>query len=210
MSRDFNLHSYTRADSGRSYGLAWIHLEPGTDWASAIKVSDRVHDLTVTAMSAPGGHDAVVDINNGASHVEVRLEEAIPQGHFAATIKGGATDVYLKIEKLLTRGRVCDVCLDDWSDQSHEPTRRVELNVIAADGKPVRVIAFKGRPTFTKGSGPYVYAFPWSPLGRFAFLGYVLGPLFAYANPRWLGHPWGFAFDTLRRWGLFRKDGNDS
>ncbi len=189
---DINKHSFIGPDDdGKGVYLGDVSLEAGTNWASAIKVTGQVQDLTISADTVPGGHDACVDINNRVRHVGVTIYDAVPHGEFAATIKGGARDVRLTIRKLHGHGKVADVITDDWSDQSHDSTAGIELDITTADGSPVTVLALKAPPAFVYGSGPYKFLFPWP-----------------WLNPRWLGYPCAAAFEILRRWGLFRSSAN--
>lgn len=201
MGNDTNYRVFVGPDhNGTVNELGDLTPPPGT--ASAIKCTTGVTGLIVRAGKVVGGHDALVDCNNKARGVEVTIDVGVPLGEFAAVIKGGCRSVAITIRNLLNHGKVADVILDDWADQSHDSTGDVRLNITRADGKAVRVMAFKAKPTFAPGSGPYTYCFPWSPLGSFSWLGYPLGFAFQYFNPRWLGYPLGFAFDTLRRWGF--------
>ena len=169
--------------------LGELLLDQSITWASCLKITAGVRNLTVSSPMVPGGTDACVDINNRAYRPRVTIGEARPAGQFAATIKGGVVEPYLEIRRLLTRGTVADVILGDWSDQSHDPVIRPELNITPADGRPVRVLVLKSeRPVFTPGSGPYVYLFPSPNLPAHA----------AFV----------FGFETLRRWGFFRGRAN--
>lgn len=189
---DINKHSFVGPDDNdKTVVLGDVVLEAGTNWASAIKITGQVENLQVHADFVPGGHDACVDINNRAQNVVVAIDEAVPHGEFAATIKGGARDVMLTIHKLHGHGRVADVILDDWADQSHDPTSGIWLDILSADGSPVTVLALKEPPKFADGSGPYKFVFPWP-----------------WINPRWLGYPCAAIFEILRRWGFFRSASN--
>ncbi len=186
-----SLYSYTSADNGRRYGVANVYVENPLLLLDTVSFSGA-QNVQVDGWIVPGCSRSVVGVYD-SSDIECRLEEAVPNGRVAATV-ANSKRVYLAIEKLTTRGKVCDVLVGD--------CEKVTLNVVAADGKPVRVISRNGRVAerdLVKGgkSGPYTYAFAWSRLGVFAFLGYLLGPAMAYANPRWLGRPWGLVYDAL-------------
>jgi hypothetical protein len=192
---DINYKSFIAPDdNGKTVDLGDIALPEGTNWASAIKISGGVIGLKVTAGSVQGGHDAVTDINNRASAIVVEIDTAIPTGQFVATIKGGAHDVNFKVKNIYSHGKVTDIMVDDWSDQSHDATKAILLNVKMADGSPVNVIALKTKPSLAPGSGPYKFPW-WQPINQripFTTNYYVVG----------------FAFDTLRRWGFFRSSSN--
>ena len=190
---DTNLKTFAGPyDNGKTVDFGDAVFDASGGFASGLKFTSAIADIDVTAMKVIGGHDACIDVNNSASRVHVRVEEARPLGEFAVTTKGGSFDIAVKIDRLTAHGRVCDLITDDWSDQSHKATSGVIYDVRTDDGTPVTVIALKTKPSFVAGSGPYKFLFPWP-----------------WINPVWLGHPWGFAFDTVRRWGFFRKDSNN-
>jgi hypothetical protein len=177
---------------GTAHDLGALYLDPATHWASAIKITAGVRDLTVRAAIVPGGHDACVDLNNRARDIRVIIGDAMPFGQFAVTCKGGCIRPYIEIQRLFGRSLVADVILGDWSDQSHEPVTAPVLAITRADGRPVRVLVLKSdRPHFVSGTGPYEFLFPWP-----------------WLNPAWLGYPAAFVFATLRRWGFFRAQAN--
>ena len=194
---DRNLISFDNPSlyDGTSHDLGVIVAPTdGIRRASAIKITAGVRDLTVRADVAPGFGDAIVDINNRALRPRVLIGEGMPNGQFAATIKGGTVEPYLEIRRLLTRGKVCDVILGDWSDQTHDPVLRPILNICPGPGfvGKVRVLVLKSdKPQFVTGSGPYEFLFPWPVL-----------------NPPALGYPAGTSFEILRRAGFFRAQAN--
>ena len=176
-------------DNGKTVEITET-LNASIGFSSALKFTSAVQNISVTAGTVIGGHDACVDCNNSPQGVVVTIDEARPTGQFAALAKGGAHAVTVIIKRLVGHGKVADLMTDDWSDQSHAATSGIVWNVTSADGSPVTVLALKTKPSFA-GGGPYRFLFPWP-----------------WINPAWLGHPWGFAFDTLRRWGFFRSQSN--
>jgi hypothetical protein len=80
--------------------------------------------------------------------------------------------------------------LDDWSDQSHEPTVNITLDCTMADGSPVRVLPLKRKPSITGGEP---YKFPW-----WTAINLQLGSFFLI----------GSSFEVLRRLGFFRSQAN--
>ena len=188
---DRNFYSFNGpADSGRTVAVGDVFLDPAVEWASALKFSTGLRDFRCLAASVPGGHDACLDVNNLCADLLIIADELIPNGNFAATIKGGARNITTRVKRLLGHGKVCDVMLDDWSDQSHAPTENILLDWRTDDGSPVTVVALKARPRLAPGSGPYRFLIP------------------AWLNPRLLGYPIGAAFEVLRRWGFFRSAAN--
>lgn len=179
-----SVYSFTSADNARTYGIAWVQIDPAKN-DNAVRARN-VQRLTVEGVSVPGGSYAVIDLAK-CQDVEVRFEEAEPQGEYGMVISQ-CERVYVMVEKLRTHGRVCDALVDG---------QEVELNLVAHDLSPIRVIALSGEPTYRAGSGPYIYSFAYADLGWLSFVGYVLGPLMAYANPRWLGRPWAKVYGLL-------------
>jgi len=162
----------------------------GTPYASALKFSGQLQNFKAAAKVVHGGHDACVDVNNRASGLEISADMFWSHGEFVATIKGGASYVVLT-GTIFHGGTVTDVMLDDWSDQSHEPTHDIVLCLKRQDGAAVRVIALKNLPVFGEHSGPY--SLPW-----WTVLNFKIGPY-------WLI---GSSFEVLRRWGFFRSAAN--
>lgn len=183
---DTYLRSFTGPDDNDGMSALGGPID-GTHYSAPLKFTSGLTNFTfINQDVVTGGKNAAVDVNNKCQHLEIELSRVIPRGEFVATSKGGAEDVLIKIESLLGHGKVCDLITDDWSDQSHDPTKGVRYDVTAFDHSPITVIALKEPPTFI-GGGPYVFLFPWP-----------------WINPRWLGYPCGKAFEVLRRWGFFR------
>jgi hypothetical protein len=75
------------------------------------------------------------------------------------TVKGDSQGV--RVSGLVKGDPLFDI--GNASDQSHELTTGVRLNLKRIDGKPIRVRVLRGDlPVAEPGSGPYQYVFPWS------------------------------------------------
>lgn len=189
---DRNALSYVGPhDNGRNVDLRGDVIDPGEGGASGLKCTGRLCDFFGRFGRVVGRKDAVVDCNDRVERVLLSIAQADPRGQFVATIKGGARDVHLHIREILQHARRADLITDDWSDQSHLPTSGIVYDCRMADGSAVTVLALKTKPSFVPGSGPYRFVFPWP-----------------WLNPAWLGHPAGFIFGVLRRWGFFRSQAN--
>ncbi len=187
---DINKHSFDNPSfDGDDVDLGAVYLDPDINWASAIKITSAVKNLTVRASSCPGGGDACVDINYKAFEPKVFIGDAMPSGQFVATMKGGCIRPELNIRRVLGRGKVCEFILGDWSDQSHDPVIDPVLNAVPGYSGKLRVICLKSdRPKFITGSGPYEFLFPSPNLPAHGLIVY--------------------GFETLRRWGMFREKAN--
>lgn len=187
-SADENLFSFNGPDSNGQSVYAGTADASSGGYASALKFSTGLRDFTIHAEKAVGGRDACVDVNNLCRALDITVDELWPTGQFAATLKGGSQDVILR-GRLMRHASKFDVIIGDWSDQSHEPTIRITLAIIPADGQPVVVCVLKGaRPIEKPGTGPYVYRFP---------------------DPdAWYHDLCVFGFETLRRWGFWRAQAN--
>ncbi len=190
---DINKHSFNGPDdNGKGINLGDVYLDPKIDWASAIKCTSQLRDFTLKAQSVPGGHDAVVDINNQCNGISVGIETAFPNGQFLTTIKGGSKNITLSVGRLYGHGKVCDVMLGDWSDQSHKRVENVTLDIHSPpENGPVTVIWLGStRPILAPGSGPY------------KFIG------LPRCTPQPVVDLTTYVFYTLRRWGFFRSQAN--
>lgn len=185
---DLNLHSFNGPLSdGNRFDLGDVD---GTGYSSAIKCSTGLLSASIYAGEVIGGSDACIDINNNCRDVVVVAKTLVPTGQFAVSIKGKSDETAVYGE-LRAHGKSADVELGGWSDQSHEATTGTVLGMTSATGKPVRVrVLHATTPTLLPGTGPYQYLFPSpampAPLHRFFVWGY----------------------ETLRRWGLFRRYAN--
>ncbi len=157
---DDNLHNYYGKDS---YNDIVLDEDLGTPalrpkWSDTLKITDGCHSLNVTAPRIYGGAEDCVDINNQARDIVVS-STFVPQGKFAATIKGGAKGIVLK-GNLWSRGSEVDVDLGNWSDQSNRKTSVVLIDLETYDGKPVRVRVLNADKPIVRGSLGVVYVWP--------------------------------------------------
>ncbi len=186
---DSNLHVFVGPqDNGRI--IEFDGIVAGSQFASAIKCTTRVYDLKIRAAHVIGGKDACVDINDNASHVRVDIDKAEATGQFLVTAKGGCLYPEIVIGEIAAHGKVADVILGDWSDQSNERVKDPYLSCHSKNG-PVTVIWLASdRPNLAVGSGPYRFKYwpRWTPIWLHKIIVYV--------------------FHTLRRWGLFRSKSN--
>jgi hypothetical protein len=191
MPKDINLTAFAGPqDNGRTVVLG--DITPGPGEASGIKCTSAVADITITAERVGSGRDACFDANDHTRNVKVRIKEAAPVGQFVSTVKGASVGTEITVDKILSRGKVCEHIYGDISDQGGaEWSRPGVLNSRMADGSKVRVIVLSSFfPPVAPGSGPYRYMIvqPWFPL--------------------WLHQLIAWGFRTLRNWGFFRKESN--
>ncbi len=193
---DINLVSFNGPqDNGRIIPVGVIGGDIATaTYASALKCSTALTDARISAGVVYGGKDACVDVNNLCLNVVLDVERAVPHGQFFATIKGGSTNISLVCHEIAPGAKVCEVITDDWSDQSHNATKGISLDLKMSDGSAVRVISLKTKPHLVPGSGPYT--FPW-----WQAINYRLPFTENY-------YVVGTVFDILRRWGLWREKAN--
>lgn len=156
---DNNLISYYDKDSNQTVNHGRIgHESP--DYDDALKITSRCTGLNVHAKHIIGGREDCVDINNHATAIKVLSDRWFAQGKYIATIKGGASDVFLW-GQITDGGSEVDVDLGNWSDQSQEKTTNVRLHLTRADGKPVIVrVLHADKPALLPSDKGYRYAFP--------------------------------------------------
>lgn len=171
---------YGPQDNGRTLDLLqWDMAIIPAGSTAAIKATTQVEGLTILADVLGGGHENVIDANNGAKNCRflARIFD-VSLTKYGFTNKGGAQDNYfggLPDENgkpaaaiVRGRGRESEFSQDLWSDQSHQAASST-LNLVPEDGKtPLRVRYLWKKPAFVPGSGPYVFLFPqpWIPLPR--------------------------------------------
>ncbi len=185
---DVNLLSFNGPnDDGRRIDLAGVI--DGTAYASAFKCSTGLINARIYADEIIGGHDCCIDVNNNCYGLVIDAKVLRPTGQFAVSIKGNSDDITVAGE-LHAHGTSADVEIGGWSDQSHESSDGNTLEITSMTGRPVTIRVLHAKePFLIPGTGPYKYLFPSPRLG-------VLHTLIV----------WGF--ETLRRWGLFRKYAN--
>lgn len=123
-------------------------------WSDTLKFSDA-HNGTVILSKIQGGLEDCMDANNGSSGLIVHADEWHSGGSQVITIKGGCED--FEISGLIaTKGKVVDVDIDNYSDQSHAPSRNIRLNLKTNNGSPVVWRSLMGcKPTILNPEQPY-------------------------------------------------------
>jgi hypothetical protein len=107
----------------------------GRKIADMLKFSG-VRGLTVIVKCVlPGGYEDCADFNNGCWDVIVRAWGYVANGKYVATIKGRSRNITMR-GMILRGGRVADVGLGNWSDQSSGRTEDIVLDLPREDGKP--------------------------------------------------------------------------
>ena len=168
-----------------------LGIDPSTFSATVKCTTQLQHFRFFYGGDLYGGKDAVVDCNDRCDDLIISVARLYPRGHYGIVCKGGVRNAHFT-GRFMTHAKRADVILDDWSDQSHEPTNGIILDLISDDGAPITIQALKTTPYLIKsGSGPYKFLFP-QP---------IINP-----NLPLIGHPWGTGFEVARRWGFYRKD----
>ena len=186
---DVNLQSLNGADD--NFKVLNLGDLDGSAGASALKCSTGLQGALITAGVVIGGHDACLDVNNSCKNLDITITEAQAGGQFVSTCKGGSVGIKQAFGKIVKRGTVCEHIFGDWSDQSHAWCTGCTLDSRMADGSAVRVIVLASDfPAIVPGSGPYRYM--------------IIKPWF----PHWLHALIVWGFETLRRWGFWRKESN--
>lgn len=186
---DANLHSFNGPDHDNQRFELPDEVIDGSAYASAIKCSTGLHCSQIYAKEVIGGRDTCVDVNNNCHDLVLNIGALKPTGQFAISVKGNSDRVKITAE-LFAHGKSADVELGGWSDQSHATSDNNVLAITSMTGKPVRVRVLKATaPALVNGTGPYVYLFPSPKLG-------ALHRLIVYG------------YETLRRWGFFRRYAN--
>lgn len=132
---DVNLVSYAHE---RPLGEKWLgELIPEAGMSDTLKVTDS-SDGVIYVDRVIGGKEDCLDVNNRAENVIIGTPETIwePRGKYAWTVKGGSKRITIN-GILKGHGKVVDLDLGNWSDQSNEPTTEVHLNVRSHDGSSI-------------------------------------------------------------------------
>lgn len=130
---DVNFYSLAHLRGGHHVVEIPAGLNP-LEFDDILKITD-CQDITVEVRGVlPGGREDCIDINNHCRNVTVWVSDGMhPNGNYAATIKGGSSDIEI-IGKLLSHGKVVDFDLGNHSDQSDNTTREVSLMVESPSG----------------------------------------------------------------------------
>lgn len=163
MSIDVNLYSFNGPhDNGRTVE----HLDEITttpNIADTIKCSTGLANFEGLFGIVHSGYEDVVDVNNRCQYVNLKASLwVLNRCRMGFTVKGGSSCVRLS-GPVRGHGREVDIDLGNASDQSHELTEGVVLNLWPenqGDYLTVRVLGAK-LPLEEPGSGPYRYIYPW-------------------------------------------------
>lgn len=96
-----------------------------------------------------GGNENAIDLNRMCENVRFEACELIGGDQAAIVIKGGCKNIVFPQEAPTYVRRDqdswCDVLLDDWSDQSRNPSRGIDLRGLRRkDGAKVRIVVGRG------------------------------------------------------------------
>lgn len=158
-------------------------LEPPADyapWQDTLKFSDA-HNGDLYSAVIQGGLEDCCDMNNGSSNLRLHCPDLRSGGSQVFTIKGGCSDIW--VSGIITvPGKVTDVDIDNYSDQSHAASKNISLNLTRADGKPVRYRSLKGcKVHICNPNDPYTCSL------------YL---------PYWLGMAWDTLYHGLKKLGI--------
>lgn len=103
-----------------------------------LKFSNR-QGISLTGVQVSHGKEDCVDINNHCTNITLQGEFGVNgNGRQCFTVKGGSEDIFIS-GVIHTPGNSTDVEIGNWSDQSYNLSKNVQVNLRRADGKPVRV-----------------------------------------------------------------------
>lgn len=135
---DYNYRSYADCSDVLIDGER-IKPDNCLDYDDVLKFSN-VKYAVVTKSDVWGGKEDCIDMNRNCSDICINDSYLFPRGKYGMTIKGGTKNVTLRNVTFLGHGKEADIDIGNWSDQSQEKTTNIKLiDVIASDGKPVRV-----------------------------------------------------------------------
>ena len=117
--------------------IEFDELVPGPGMSDTLKFSG-VEDVAVRVRRLVGGVEDCIDVNNKCRNVVVYVEELVPTGRYAATIKGESEHVTIIVNRLVGHGKETDFDYGNRSEQASGRTKNCTLRVTEADG-PVRV-----------------------------------------------------------------------
>jgi len=154
---DNNYKSYGDTDGLHIDGLVVDPEAAGVDMRTLDDVLKFSH---LTNSSFYGGQvvagdarENAIDANRYCTGVTVSGFKLSGGRQASIVVKGGSQLVFNDIIISAHPDSWCDVLVDDWSDQSQEPSLVALSNVRRLDGKPVRVVYGRFRkPTFIGGN----------------------------------------------------------
>lgn len=129
-------------------------LIPPQNTDDTLKVTDCDTGV-VEAEVVVGGREDCLDVNNRCHGIEIGTDKTIwePRGKYVATIKGGTKDITVR-GVVRGHGKVCDVDLGNWSDQSQKVTERITLDLRHEKGEPITYRVLNAKEPKLIG-GPY-------------------------------------------------------
>ncbi len=134
-----NYQSYYRVDGD----VSDVSLEPdGAQWLPG-SWSDTAHfsgcfRQRFTNFKIFGGVEDCVDLNNGCNGLTLENFALTSGGKYCITLKGGSNDNLFTGLYIKKHGKEVDIEIGNWSDQSHNFSKRNSFwNVHAEDKKPV-------------------------------------------------------------------------
>lgn len=140
-----------------------------SDYSDILKFS-HAKNIVVSNCIICGGKEDCVDMNRNCENILIENCTVYPFGSYGFTIKGGAKNITLRNVAFDGHGKVADIDLGNWSDQSMEQTTNVVLeNVYAIDGSPVKVrVLWAEKPTVVDSNikllvipKPIIWAYRW-------------------------------------------------
>ena len=159
---DINLHSFNGPqDSERVIDWSDKTIIPSAEIADTIKCSTGLRKTRIILGEVHGGNEDALDVNNLCEDLEISAKLwsfTNGRSQYGFTIKGGSKNI--SVSGMVDGDPLVDI--GNASDQSHELTTRVVLNLKRLDGKSIRVRVLGGDlPILADGSGPYRFIFPW-------------------------------------------------
>lgn len=110
-------------------------------WDAVLKLSNRTN-TSLMGVKVAQGQENSVDMNNRTSGIvlEGRFGVGGGEGDNVFTIKGGSYDITVK-GTIESTGRVAELTIGNWSDQSTEPSHHLDLSLLRCAGdEPVTVV----------------------------------------------------------------------
>lgn len=117
-----------------------------TLYAATLKVCDGTSGLFLLGLSVAQGQENSIDCNAGAHHcafngdIGVGIPMGTPLPDQVITVKGACHDLLFK-GTLHSRGRIAEIVVGNWSDQSHDPAYSLDFSQLShVDGQPIRFV----------------------------------------------------------------------
>ena len=145
MSADNNLVSFADQSglliTGQIYGARGL----GFGYDDVLKCSN-LRDSTFISCAAYGGQENALDCNRFCQDLVFRACAFVGGEQAAIVIKGGCSNIaFVDCAISRTKKSWCDILVDDWSDQSRNPSRGLDLRgIYRLDGAKVRMVIGRG------------------------------------------------------------------